>query len=950
MAQTILLAWFMFSTSIAFSSSKTLCQRIFFQNINEETMPYKIIEGVFTKENKDHNNFPVYKRENDNLLFYYTVSKGQKYFVFGLNLQDYFGVAASINSAVDPESWLRSGSLDKNDVFSGLIRTWQYYNTREKRNYYVSASSSSPIIKAVCVDDDFRECNSDRLYLNVNFTDGRGNVVNDPTQDYFYRRQGDFRNLRPIYQHNTQRWYLQYVEGYWVVTGSYTPRNSNDNVFMRNKDFALRPEYISKTWAVHYNGWRDMPELRVLCRGVTSTSNTCASNPCDSKATCIYTSGNETLCLCPPGYTGVTCSINKQCPTPYPISGTEVNFAYPGKRPGDLGLSFCSSPYPSVRFALCMDSSYSSYWSRQGRACRRGQTIITAPPRSTAWYPRTFATQSPWDPVTPRAEPINFDDNPYIVPVVMTGATVLQFSLAFIIFCCARCKKKIKENKEEQDDERRQQEVGSELERRLEQVAQAGSQEELDRGVQDYQQTVQEYERENEEKELSRKQGLYRNASLWRLISMHLYFSFYLWLSYLVGCEISHCTQYGHIFNGLVIYAKVMLGISSVIVFIESIFSHELAYLENIMQDETAWGYIQKMHQVPPKINMVVVCYHYETRTRVVYYTDSNGNSQSRTETYTERVVTFVDQDEFLFGSWVDVSKREMPELSAASVTRVRINPCILFGDQETVDDYQSQVASMLERNKDRDLYTDFSASREIPGLKERISAYVDLRVKPWWIRPLYFWIATLLQMTWPYRWLFRAKTAKSHYILKKKMYKSTVPPREVDIMDPIAVLTSNASSLVTSNAPDNNQPASPMREMANPGIGNPAFQNTCLPYPPVNPTFNPATGLQPAGPQLAGPQPTGPQPAGLQPAEPQPSASPPLYEAAGTPYPPLNAAGPAYPTHPTGSAFPSYPGGSALPSGPTFPPAYTPGPQPSAPPPTYEASVGYNPQPSNEK
>ena len=342
MARLLLLLWILCSMLIAFSSCRNLCSRIFFQNINEENMPYKIIEGVFTKENNNHNNFPVYRQENDNLLFYYYISKeGKKYLAFGLNLKDYFGVAAAVYSDVDPVSWLSSGSMDRSDVFGGLIDKWMFFNTRDKTNYYVSVSSSSPMIKAVCVDEDFIECNSDKLYLNDNFTDGRGNVVNDLTRDYFFRKQGVFRNLRPLYQHSNQTWYLQYTaDGFWVVTERYSPRNSNDKVLMKTKDFALRPEYISKTWSVHYNGWRYMPKLRVLCRGVNSMSNTCLSKPCNSKATCIYTSGNETLCLCPSGYTGVTCSTNKQCPTPYPLAGTELVFYHSGKRPGDLGFSF----------------------------------------------------------------------------------------------------------------------------------------------------------------------------------------------------------------------------------------------------------------------------------------------------------------------------------------------------------------------------------------------------------------------------------------------------------------------------------------------------------------------------------------------------------------------------------------------------------------------------------
>ena len=130
-------------------------------------MPYKIIEGVYVEENKSHNNFPVYRRENDNLLFYHTSSKGTDYLVFGLNLQYYFGVAGIVYSSVDPSTWLHSGILDSDNVFGGLIRVWQYYNPRAETNYYLSSSSSSSMIKAVCVDEDFRECNSDRLYLNA---------------------------------------------------------------------------------------------------------------------------------------------------------------------------------------------------------------------------------------------------------------------------------------------------------------------------------------------------------------------------------------------------------------------------------------------------------------------------------------------------------------------------------------------------------------------------------------------------------------------------------------------------------------------------------------------------------------------------------------------------------------------------------------------------------------
>ncbi len=52
-------------------------------------------------------------------------------------------------------------------------------------------------------------------------------------------------------------------------------------------------------------------------------------------------------------------------------------------------------------------------------------------------------------------------------------------------------------------------------------------------------------------------------------------------------------------------------------------------------------------------------------------------------------------------------------------------------------------------------------------------------------MRPRFFWIATFLHMSWPYRWLFKAKTAKIHYALKKKVYKNTTPSGELEVEPP---------------------------------------------------------------------------------------------------------------------------------------------------------------------
>lgn len=81
-------------------------------------MFYKMIEGVYVKEDKIYNNFLLYKRENDNLVFYLYMGKNVKnYLVFGFGVFDYFGIVVIFYSYVDLIFWFSFGILDREDVF-----------------------------------------------------------------------------------------------------------------------------------------------------------------------------------------------------------------------------------------------------------------------------------------------------------------------------------------------------------------------------------------------------------------------------------------------------------------------------------------------------------------------------------------------------------------------------------------------------------------------------------------------------------------------------------------------------------------------------------------------------------------------------------------------------------------------------------------------------------------
>lgn len=169
------------------------------------------------------------------------------------------------------------------------------------------------MIKVVCVDEVFRECNLDRVYLNQCFNDISGIIWNDFIIDYFYCFEGLFCDFCFVYKYSIiLLLYLQYVDGYWVVISLYRLINF-ENVMLRVKDFVLRFEYIMKIWWKWLFGWCDMCSFRVLCWGVILMVNICLLKLCGSKGICVYILSNEMFCFCCFGYMGVKCLVSKFC-------------------------------------------------------------------------------------------------------------------------------------------------------------------------------------------------------------------------------------------------------------------------------------------------------------------------------------------------------------------------------------------------------------------------------------------------------------------------------------------------------------------------------------------------------------------------------------------------------------------------------------------------------------
>jgi len=131
-------------------------------------------------------------------------------------------------------------------------------------------SLSAEHIRPRCVDADpeFQRCDSGQLTFTEDVTlEADGQPVNVTNYKQVY---GQYTGHRPIYKAavpsgSSVKVYLYHVNGTWRLGHDYTMPTS---VFAAVSDTALRPEFITGIWQLHYNGvWHSHLNLKLQCSG-----------------------------------------------------------------------------------------------------------------------------------------------------------------------------------------------------------------------------------------------------------------------------------------------------------------------------------------------------------------------------------------------------------------------------------------------------------------------------------------------------------------------------------------------------------------------------------------------------------------------------------------------------------------------------------------------------------
>lgn len=147
----------------------------------------------------------------------------------------------------------------------------------------------------------------------------------------------------------------------------------------------------------------------------------------------------------------------------------------------------------------------------------------------------------------------------------------------------------------------------------------------------------------------------------------------------------------------------------------------------------------------PPWIRWHIQCYHYETRVRTS--TDAEGNTT--TTTTEERVNTHSASHSYQLQGWRDDSNPLKP--TSHSIAKVAFSKDYKWRDPRAKQKHDGEKFAWIARN-DRDTHKDFSWSWGIHGYKSHMIEVRAGEAVPCCFNLLWFWLFSLLGLSWIYR------------------------------------------------------------------------------------------------------------------------------------------------------------------------------------------------------
>ena len=509
-----------------------------------------------------------------------------------------------------------------------------------------------------------------------------------------------------------------------------------------------------------------------------AADKSCDANPTDrclNGGTCLTRSdGLKKYCGCAPGYRGLYCEEQKpSCPQPTELidllNTIEGNHSY-------LINSFYEGSVLTIFRSL---GSRPSYWLSTCDGSTWSNTSITILQHSTT---RPTSTTSRPNVISARRSdnstlPPIFEWNDTVATIVISATVVIMQVLnPLIVWCIVHCVSSARAKKVEQEEEDELQNLQRTYETSLEVFRQnhPGLEEEfvstvasqLNRIHDDYQRHLTEIT-ERRETIIHRSKG---RAKFCRIFSLYAYVTFWIYLLYVILHSTTRLFG-GTVFFVLFIISAILVFVTYLIVIFEYKSASEIQYIDNLSPSVFAVQRIEAIRATQPSILFRCQSYHYEEKTRKVTYPDAKGNLKTTEMTYQDKVVTNLILEPVSFQYWKDTSTSKLAGINDKGITKIKMTLSVEPGDEETAAAIAEQYYAFQNARRNLDVFVDFSMEKQVPGFEKRLAAYTNNRVKPTWVSSVFYTVATLLCLSWPYRWAFNSITSKTEFAVSKLVY-----------------------------------------------------------------------------------------------------------------------------------------------------------------------------------
>ena len=441
---------------------------------------------------------------------------------------------------------------------------------------------------------------------------------------------------------------------------------------------------------------------------------------------------------------------------------------------------WCSGNYlPRYRFAVCQSNGYGQQPSWRGtERCTLQSTMQHT--TTTTGFNRLFVTASNKE-ADATTTSVPFRDmikaiDVWLSPVVSVIAIAGTLLTPVVIYLCTKCIRKKKLEAATNMDNEENTLLAERFQQQMTEFRLRNPQAEANYS----EETRLEFEvlnknHEQEQTELIANQTRRRTKTgsikLTRICSLCLYISWCFWVAVIAIFFTFKIAALGNVFAALTIISVIFGILLPIFVLCESCCSAEKNYLSNLDSLQSSTQTIESIRKTQPYVGMEAVCYHYETRTRLVTYSDGRGNMRTRVETYQEKVVTNTFKEEFVYGFWKDNSETVLQSIRSKGVTRIKMKRSIIFGNPETRTAFYIQFSNFRNEHQRKDTFVDYTELFEVDGFRSRLCAFTDLNSKPWWIGIHCYMIASIFTLTWPYRFFFNRAAGRTEYNVNKTVY-----------------------------------------------------------------------------------------------------------------------------------------------------------------------------------